>query len=342
MAETKKKETGVAVPEESLSTRFMNKVIAEFTGGVGAPALTDFQKRLAQNYFIAIDGALKKAEERRLKKPTQYQDKLAITWQNVNMEQLARNVVAAARIGLDPALSNHVAMTPFKNNNLNKYDIVFIDGYRGVELKAIKYGLIVPDSVVVELVYSTDTFKPIKKDIKNQVETYEFAVNEPFNRGEIVGGFYYHSYKENPEKNKLIFWTIDEILKRKPEYAAAEFWGGEKDEWKDGKKTGKKVKVEGWYKEMCWKTIYRAAYSDITIDSQKIDDDYLKLKHLEQTYDDAMVDQEVTENANATVIDVEATEHEPEQIQEPEKKAEKPKQIEVEEDGQQRIGGPGF
>lgn len=338
MAESKVKDTHVATIEESLSTRFMKKVQAEFTDGVGKVALTNFQKRLAQNYFIAIDAALKKAEERRLKKSEQYRDKVAITWHNINMEQLARNVVAAARIGLDPALSNHVAMTPFKNNTLGKYDIVFIDGYRGVELKAIKYGLSVPDSVVVELVYSTDTFKPIKKDINHEVETYEFTVNNPFDRGEIVGGFYYHVYRDNPGKNKLVFWKLDEILKRKPEYAAPEFWGGEKDEYKNGQKTGKKIKVEGWFKEMCWKTIYRAAYSDITIDSQKIDDDYLKLKHLEQTYDDALVDQEVSEKANAEYIDIEATvsdeqpDAEPAQIEEPQ----------VEEEGQQTLGGPGF
>jgi recombination protein RecT len=339
MAEAKKKETEVAVSEESLSTRFMNKVIAEFTGGVGEPALTNFQKRLAQNYFIAIDAALKKAEVGRMKKDAEYRDQLAITWNNVNMEQLARNVVAAARIGLDPALSNHVAMTAFKNNNLSKYDIVFIDGYRGVELKAIKYGLCVPDSVVVELVYSTDTFKPIKKDIRNEVETYEFTINNPFDRGEIVGGFYYHIYSNNKTKNKLVFWSIDEILKRKPKYASVEFWGGEKDEYKNGKKTGKKVQVEGWYKEMCYKTIYRAAFSDITIDSQKIDDDYLKLKHLEQTYDDAMVDQEVLENANVTVIDIDATPQE-EQVEQNDVVIQP--QVDTTEEGQQTLGGPGF
>jgi recombination protein RecT len=333
MAEAKKKE--VAVAEKSLATRFMEKVVSEFTDGVGEAALTKFQKRLAQNYFIAIDAALRKAEERRLKKPEKWRDKLPIVWQNVNMEDLARSVVAAARIGLDPALPNHVAMTPFKNNNLSKYDIVFIDGYRGVELKAVKYGLNIPDSVIVELVYSTDTFKPIKKDIRNEVETYEFTINNPFERGEIVGGFYYHIYNDKPTKNRLVFWTLDEILKRKPEYAAPEFWGGEKDEYKDGKKTGKKVKVEGWFKEMCWKTVYRAAYSDVTIDSQKIDDDYLKLKHLEQTYDDALVDQEVAENANTKVIDIT-----PEPEREPEEKQPEP---EVEnEDGQQTLGGPGF
>jgi recombination protein RecT len=117
------------------SERFTNKVLAEFGGSVGQIALTEFQKRLAQNYFIAIDAGLKAAEVKRLAKKKN-QDPLAITWENVNMESLSRNVVAFARVGLDPAQKNHINMMPFKNNALKKYDIGFIEGYRGLELKA--------------------------------------------------------------------------------------------------------------------------------------------------------------------------------------------------------------
>ena len=54
--------------EAPLSVRFMNKVVAQFSSGVGELALTNFQKRLAQNYFIAINGALEKAEAKRVAK----------------------------------------------------------------------------------------------------------------------------------------------------------------------------------------------------------------------------------------------------------------------------------
>lgn len=296
--------TQVAKAQESTSVRFMDKVVSEFGSSVGEIALTNFQKRLAQNYFIAVDGALKMAEEKRQKK-TKNKDPLPVAWANVNMESLSRNVVAAARIGLDPAQSNHINVMPFKNNNLNKYDIVFIEGYRGIELKSTKYGLDVPDDVTVELVYSTDRFVPIKKDRNNQVESYELEIMNPFNRGEIIGGFYYHYYKERPEKNKLVIFTMKDIEKRKPAYASVEFWGGEKPIWKDGKQTGKTEKVEGWHEKMCYKTIYRAAYKDITIDSQKIDDDYLRLKEMEESYDEREIAQEITENANSEEIDVE-------------------------------------
>jgi hypothetical protein len=51
-----------------------------------------------------------------------------------------------------------------KNNKTKKYDISFITRYRGLELKAKKYGLDVPDAVIVELVHANDHFKSIKKD----------------------------------------------------------------------------------------------------------------------------------------------------------------------------------
>jgi recombination protein RecT len=275
---TAQKETQLAAQQDSLSKRFSDRVQREFSGKAGTLILTNSQKRLIQNYFLEIDRALKMAEEKRLKKQNG-RDPLEISWNTIDMEPLAIHVVACSRIGLDPAQPNHVSMMPFKNNLKNKYDIVFIEGYRGKELKAMKYGYDVPDDVIVELVYSNDTFMPQKKDKDNKVENYTFKVSaNPFDRGEIIGGFYYHLYIDSPEKCKLDFFSAAEILKRKPKYASTEFWGGEKVVYDDaGKKTKDKEHVEGWYKEMMYKTVYRMAYSSITIDSQKIDDDFMRL-----------------------------------------------------------------
>jgi recombination protein RecT len=311
----------VAKKEKSMSERFMEKVVREFTGSVGEIALTDFQRRLAQNYFIALDATLKMAEEKR-KKKTKNQDPVPVTWANVNMEQLARDVVAVARIGLDPVQKNHVSMVPYKNNSTGKYDIGFVEGYRGIQLKATKYGLDVPDAVIVELVYSTDKFKSVKKDRNNPYESFEFEITNDFERGQIVGGFYYHIFNDNPEKNKLVVLPLADILKRKPKYASVEFWGGEKDVWENGKKVGKEH-VDGWYEKMCYKTIYRAAYSDITIDSQKIDDAYLRMRQMEDALNEANIEQEVADNANQEFIDIDytvtdaTTDPEPEPAQEP-------------------------
>lgn len=295
----------VAKHEEPVSVRFTNKVIAEFTGGVGEIALSDFQRRLAQNYFIAADTALKNAEAARLRKPEKYRDPVPVTWANVNMESLAQAVVAAARIGLDPMQKNHVSLVPFKNNHTGKYELAFIEGYRGLELKAEKYALDMPTAVVVELVYSNDHFRVIKGDFRNPGDGYEFEIKNPFDRGKLQGGFYFHYYERNPRKNKLVVMPLKEILKRKPAHASPEFWGGEKDVWENGKKVGTQ-KVEGWFEKMCWKTVFRAAYNDLTIDSEKIDADYQRLKQLEQDYEASAIAEEIAANANREPIDIEA------------------------------------
>jgi recombination protein RecT len=335
-----------AIQQPTQSERFTNMVVKEFTSGVGnATGLTAFHKRLCQNYFIHIDGVLKKAESSRLKKDEKYRDKISFIWENVNLNQLALDVVAAARIGLDPAQPNHINMIPYKNNSTNKYDIGFIPGYRGMELKAKKYGLDIPDDVIVELVYSTDKFKQIKKDINNQVESYQLEVTNNFDRGEIIGGFYYHSFKDNPKKNKLRVLSLHDIEKRKPEYASVEFWGGEKDKWvKDetgkNKKDGKEH-VEGWFEEMCYKTIFRAAFNSITIDSQKIDDDFLRLSEKESEFKEQNSQRKIEENANKENISFTECEEVRDTVEQ-KPKAELQSESSSEKIEQQVMTGPGF
>jgi len=288
--------------ELTMSERFTNKVLAEFREGVGDIVLTNFQHRLLQNYFQVADMVMKAAETKRKNKKNN-QDPLPVTWQNIDMEKLSQSVVAAARIGWDPQQENHVSLIPFKEKGASKYVLTFMPGYRGRELRAVKYGLDVPDVVIVQVVYSSDRFKSYKKDRNNQVENYEFEIVNDFNRGEIVGGFYYHSFLHNPEKNKLVVLSLKEIEKRKPRFASVEFWGGEKDVWDNGKKVGKEH-VDGWRDQMIYKTIYIAAYKDITIDSQKIDDDYLRLSQLENDFKESEVEEIIIENANKDVIDI--------------------------------------
>ncbi len=263
--------------EQTHAQRFTAAVEREFSANNGeAIKLTTFQKKLIQGYFIKVDMVLTEAERKRLAKDEKWRDVVPVTWQNVNMQRLTVDVIAYSAIGLDPAQPNHINPIPYKNNGTGKYDITFIMGYRGIELKSRKYGLDVPDDVVVELVYENDTFKEIKKDNNNPIGGYIFVINDSFNRGDIVGGFYCHRYFDKPEKNKIRVFSRADIDKRKPDKASAEFWGGEKDVWQDGKKIGKE-QVEGWYDEMAWKTICRAAYNDITIDSEKIDDHFWRV-----------------------------------------------------------------
>lgn len=258
--------------EQSQSERFRLAVEKEFSATSGGVAVSDSQKRLIANYFIKLNMTLQLAEQKRMAKDEKYREALPYKWENLDLQRLYLDVMAFAKVGLDPTLANQLSLLPFKNNASGKYDIVFLIGYRGCELKAKKYGFDVPDDVVIELVYSTDTFKQIKRDANNAVEGYIFEVTNSFERGTLIGGFYYHKYFENPSKNRLRVFSKADIEKRKPKHASSEFWGGEKDVWKDKKPTGEKEVIDGWYAEMCYKTIYRAAYDSITIDSQKIDE----------------------------------------------------------------------
>jgi len=298
--------TQLAKKEQNMAEVFMTQVITEFATGDSDVALTHFQKRLAKNYFVTLDAVLAKAEAGRLKKKEKWRDKVPATWDHINMQKLAQDVVAVCRIGLDPAQKNHISMIPYKNNTTKLYDVGFIEGYRGIELKSIKYGLDIPDAVIVELVYSSDKFQSYKKDNTNDQEGYDFDIVNDFNRGEIIGGFYYHQYTDRPEKNKLVVMTLEEIEKRKPRYASSEFWGGEKPKWENSKKVGTE-KVEGWPKEMMWKTVYRAAYNNITIDSQKIDADYMRIKEIEGSVAKYAIQEDIDEKANKEFVDIDNT-----------------------------------
>lgn len=291
----------------SQSERFTAAVIKEFYSNNGAVTLTDFQKKLCQNYFIKIDQTLKDAEKKRLAKSEEYRDALALTWENVNMAKLAVDVIAYSSVELDPTQPNHINMIPYKNTANQKYDMGFVIGYRGMELKAKKYGLDVPNDVVVELVYSNDKFKQHKKDRNNPVESYEFEIVNDFDRGDVIGGFWYHEFKDSPDKNKIKVFSLKDIEKRKPAYASAEFWGGQKQKYTNGKKDGFE-KIEGWFEEMALKTISRHAYNAITIDSKKIDDNYLTIIQKDTEMKDAIVQNEVIANANKSSLDFQEAE----------------------------------
>lgn len=287
--------------------RFTSAVMKNFTQENGEFQITNFQKRLCQSYFVKIDQMLKAAELKRIAKTEQYREPLAYTWENVNMNKLAVDVVAFSSVGLDPMQKNHLHPIAYKNSSLNKYDINFTRGYNGIELVAKKYGVEVPDDVIIRIVYANEKFTPIYKDSENKKESFVHKPSEnPFEKGEIVGGYYYHVFFDSPEKNKLRVFSMSDIEKRIPKTASVEFWGGEKDTWVNGKKTGKE-QVDGWKDEMVWKTIKRAAWDAINIDSQKIDDNIQRVlaeQEVEETKA-TVVASEIKDNANKQTITIE-------------------------------------
>lgn len=292
----------------SMSERYTQMVLKEFGSNVtGAIQVSDYQKHLIQGYFIGIDRALKMAESNRLSKNTnnkdhKYDNDLPCTWNNVNLMDLALDTVHFARMGLDMMEDNHLSPIPYKNSKTQKYDVTLIPGYNGIEYIAEKYAIDKPLNVTIELVYSTDKFKPIKKSKDNKVESYEFEIVTPFQRGNVVGGFGYIKY-EDATKNKLVIMTLQDIQKRKPKYAATEFWGGKTKVWENGKQV--EQESDGWFEEMCLKTIKREVYSakHMPRDPQKVDDNYQYMKMREIQYTDEMVQNEIDNNANKIFIE---------------------------------------
>lgn len=302
----KKGETQLQEKKPTASERFTNMVVNEFQGNIGQLNLNEYQKQLIRNYFIGIDNALKAAETSRSFSKKKANDP-TITWENVNMNKLAVDVVQNAKMGLDMSVANHLHVVPFKNGKTNKYDLTLMPGYEGLKYIAANFALYKVADIKVELVHENDVFQPT---YKNNIEGYEFKITNPFSRGNVIGGFGYIRY-ENEVHNKLVIMSVEELLKRKPSTASAEFWGGQKDKWEDGKKVGTE-EIEGWTNEMLYKTMVRATCKKVTVDPKKINDSYIYVMDTSDNYymeqQEEKVQEEIDENANNSLIDIETGE----------------------------------
>lgn len=263
--------------DDSPSLRFTNMVMAEYNKS-GKYTPTERERRLIQNYFICINQILQKSEADRQRKNAansnhDYDNNLAYTWANIDLPQLAQDLAHYARVGLDMMQDNTLFAIPFKNSKDSKYTMTLITGYNGERYQAEKYALDPFRAVTVECIFSNDVFKPIKKDSRHPVEGYEFDIPSPFDRGELIGVFGYIEY-DDAVKNKLLTFSKADVMKRKPQYASAEFWGGKKTVWKNGKKV--EENFDGWLAEMYEKTMKRAIYGSKCIprDPNKIDESY--------------------------------------------------------------------
>ena len=334
----KKEQTELQKQELTASERFTGMVMKEFQGNIGtlnlkgkifigdfsqesgpdgvfpANKLSECLKKLGIDLVRFKTGTPARVNKNSWKS-TKEEDKnnLPITWQNVNMNDLAIAVVHHAKLGLDMQIPNHLNAIPYKNNKTQKYDIGFLKGYKGLEYIATQLSLYPIRNIVVELIYSNDVFEIVKiNEIvnKDNITRYNFIIKNPFDRGEIIGGFGYIQYVDET-RNKIVTLSKKDIDKRKPAYAAAEFWGGEKDKWENGKKVGKE-KIEGWYEEMARKTIARATYNAVPIDPKKVNESYAYvIENNESTYENVIevqVDEEIKENANKELIDIETGE----------------------------------
>lgn len=317
-ANTQETNNAVAKKEPSMSERFAAAVLKEFGSNVATlNDIPDYQRNLIQGYFVNCDRALQAAEQKRASSSFEVEKKKPpYKWENVDMKALAVDLMHYSKVGLDMNQPNHLFPIPYYNSKKEKYDFTLMKGYNGIRYMAEKYAMDMPIAIITELVHANDTFKPIKKSVSNPVESYEFDISNPFNRGEVIGGFGYIAYKEQ-EKNTLIIMSLADILKRKPKNASVEFWGGEKAVWENNRKTDKTEKIEGWFEEMCLKTLKREVYGtkNITLDPMKIDETYMHIKNRELEFAELEAQQEIDANANSVELEPDVPEQQPSKVE---------------------------
>ena len=259
------------------SERFTNAVLTEFTQNAGEiMAWGPHQKMLAQHLYIKIDTQLADLEAKRIKDGVK---KDPIVWQNINMKKLAIDTIRRIELGLDALAPNHIHPIPYFNGKLKKYDLDLRIGYEGKMFYRREIAIDPPKDVRIELVYSTDKFKPIKKSDGVQIEVYEFEITKAFDRGAVVGGFGYIIY-DDQTKNKLILVTKKDFEKSENK-GNATFWKGHPDNMK-------------------YKTIVHRVADKLGIDPKKMNAAVADA----ESQDEKDFEREIDENANKTVIDI--------------------------------------
>lgn len=241
------KKNEIAVREDTLSERFSKSVLKQYAGEVGRVELTEHENTLIQHMFICCDAAFKEAEGKRTK-----QDNPPIVWANVNMEKLAIDTVHRVKLGLDALVPGHIYPIAYLNGKTKKYDIDLRIGYKGEEFYLLKSSLDPIRNIYLQLVYGNEKLVWHPKGRSNPVETYDLIpAEDPFDRGELRGGFAYIEY-EDEIKNKLIIMPKAEFDKRRKLSGSDKFWGP-------------------YYDKMCLKTLVHEAANEIILDPEKVD-----------------------------------------------------------------------
>lgn len=238
--------TPVATKDLTPKERFNNYVQKQYAGEVGRLDLTDHDTTLIQHLYICCDAAFKEADARRK------QDSPPVTWQNVNMEKLAIDAVHRIKLGLDALVPGHIYPICYFNGKTKKYDIDLRIGYKGEQFYLMKSSMNPIRNIYLQLVYGNEKLVWHPKGRGNPVESYDLIVaDDPFNRGELRGGFAYIEY-EDEVQNKLIIMSKADFDKRRRLSGSDKFWGP-------------------YYDKMCLKTLVHELAGEIVLDPEKID-----------------------------------------------------------------------
>jgi len=291
-----------ALVSGSVSERFTQMVIKEFSGAAGAVQLTQYQKKLTQHLFIKVDAQLKDLEAKRVQSNSQM---APYEWSNINMEKLAIDTVHRVDLGLDALIPNHLSPIPYFSKKKQKYDLDLRIGYEGKDYYRRKMSKDEPLNIIYELVYENDHFKPIKKSMGQEFDAYEFEIQNPFDRGDIIGGFGYIIY---PDKamNELVIVSEKEFLKSKSAAKSKDFWNSHPE-------------------KMRMKTLVHRTTEKLKLDPEKINASFLMVES-DTSIDvtPAMADDpqaEIDQNANSEPLEADTEPQADEPMTEEEKAA---------------------
>src|SRR4030042_941379 len=267
----------VAVSTLTYSARFTSAVVKEFSSQVGKIELDPYQKQLATHLFISINKALGDLEAKRSKEGKD--NRAPIVWANVNMEKLAIDAVHRIELGLDALIPNHIHVIPYFNGKHNKYDLSLEVGYAGKDYFKREMALTKPKDIIYELVRKNDRFKPLMKSAKNPVESYEFDIENPFDRGPVVGGFGYIMY-DDTTKNKLVIVDMQALEKARKAAKTQTFWSAHPD-------------------EMMYVVLVRKTTKYLQVDPKKVNRSYMVVEADDNS-------DEIDREANTELLDIDA------------------------------------
>lgn len=240
---------------QTYSERFIQAIEDEYSGIIGKEfKLDEHHRKLAFNMMNFINSALNEAEAKRIS--NKQTNKTPYTWSNVNMGKCARDSIHRIMLGLDAMIPNHVSAIPRWNSKINKYDLAIQVGYVGKDYYRRKFAIDPPKDIIYELVHEheKENFIVHKKNLSNPVESYSFEITNPFDRGEVIGGFGYIMY-EDETKNKLVIIDREHFRKAKEAAQTNAFWG----------------KYET---EMQYKTVVHRTTEKLQIDPKKVNESY--------------------------------------------------------------------
>lgn len=270
-------ETTLVQREQTPSERFTTSAINQYLSDVGRSEISDYERTLIQHIFIRVDMAI-----------ADYNVKASnpISWKNINMKKLAIDAVNRVKLGLDALIPGHLYAILYRNGKQEGlFDVDLRIGYKGEEYYTIMGSMFGLKHIYKRLVYAGEKLIVYPKGRNNPVESYELKLtDDPFNKGELLGGFAYLEY-EDEELNELVILSKADIEKRHAVARSQDFWGK-------------------WYDEMAYKTIIHAAAKKVTLDPTKVNATAIATADAESEVE--YPDMAVMQNANVTPIELNA------------------------------------